>query len=72
MSQKKAQIEIKAGYIATGKQFVGFSLRQKRISSTATIVAEDDPYYLQNLYTNLFFQVLVTLAENASKFCPHN
>ena len=30
MSQKKAQIEIKAGYIATGKQFVGFSLRQKR------------------------------------------
>ena len=46
MSQKKAQIEIKAGYIATGKQFVGFSLRQKRISSTATIVAENDPYYL--------------------------
>lgn len=54
MSQKKAQIEIKAGYIATGKQFVGFSLRQKRISSTATIVAEMI-LTIYKTYTQIYF-----------------
>ena len=53
MSKKKAQIEINAGYITIDKQFVGFSLRQKRVSSTVVKLAEYDIYYLQNLYTNL-------------------
>ena len=42
ISEKNAQIEIEARYITVGKQFVGFSLRQERISSTAVVVAEDD------------------------------
>ena len=51
MSRKKTQIEIKAGYIIIGKQFVGFNFRQKKISSTAVMLAVDN--YSQNLYTNL-------------------
>ena len=42
MSKKKGQTEIEAEYIAIGKQFIGFSLRQKRILSTSVKLAEDD------------------------------
>ena len=47
MSRKKTQIEIKAGYIIIGKQFVGFNFRQKKISLTAVMLAVDN--YSQNL-----------------------
>lgn len=36
----KNQIEIKAQYIAISKRFIGFNLRQKRISSTVVILGK--------------------------------
>ena len=54
-SKKKAEIEIKAAYIVIGKQFVRFTLRQKRISSTAVMLAENTlTIYKQNLYASLY------------------
>ena len=69
MSKTKAQIEIKAGYITIGKQFVGFSLMQKRMSSTAVMLVFDDALTIYKKYTRIYPQLLVTLAENISKFC---
>ena len=72
MSKKKAQIEIKAEYITIGEQFVRFNLQQKRISSTAVIMMEDDSLTIYKAYIQIYLQFPVTLAENVYKFCFHD
>lgn len=70
MSKKKAQIEIKAEYIAIGKQFVGLSLRQKMISSTAAMLAENDTLTIYKTYIEIYLQILVILTENVLQVLP--
>ena len=72
MSKKNAQIEIEARYITVAKQFVGFSLRQERISSTAVVLVEDDTQTLYKTYIQIYLQLLVTLTENVSMFYLHD
>ena len=67
MSKKKTQIEIKARYIAIGKQFVGFSLRQKRIPSLPVMLAEDDTLTIYKTYIKIYLRLLVTIAKSVSK-----
>ena len=72
MSKKKAQIEKKAVYIVIGKAFVEFNLRQRRISSTAVMLEEDDTLTIYKNYMEIYLQHLVTLAKNVSKFYLHD
>ena len=66
MPKKNAQIEIESGYITIGKQFIEFSLRHKRIPSTAVMLAEDDILTIYKTYIQIYLQLLVTLAKNVS------
>ena len=45
---------------------VGFSLRQKKISSTVVMLVEDDTLTIYKTYIQIYHQLLITLAEDIS------
>ena len=55
---EKCPISENAGYVAIGKQFDSFSLREKRISSTAVVPWEDDTLFRKPIYKSIIIFLL--------------